>query len=288
MVEDLSPSQWAFRVTHILNAAFGAERFPIDVREVAMELSSQLYRDDPITEIKGANIKKFEGALIRDPAKRKGWGIFYNDTFQSKGRINFTLAHEFGHYLIHRLRYPDGIRCSDRDMIRWESEIGQIEHQANVFAANLLMPLDDYRKQIPDKTKISMDMMDHITTRYEVSLLAALLRWIDYTSTRSVLVVSRSGFILWAKSSKSALRTRAFFRTASGPPVEIPSSSIAARPHEFDTETARLGEKHRAGVWFNEPAEEITVFADQYDFTLSIIQLGSAPEYRSTEGRESD
>jgi len=70
---------------------------------------------------------------------------------------NFTLGHEFGHYLLHRLAYPDGIRCGDRDVIRWESAYGQIEHQANVFAANLLMPLDDFRRQIPAAAKVDLD-----------------------------------------------------------------------------------------------------------------------------------
>lgn len=280
MSKEQSPSRWAFDITHILNQALGADHFPINVQEVATEISRRKYPDDPISEIQGGDIPGFEGALIKDPGGKKGWAIFYNSSFQSRGRINFTLAHEFGHYLIHREKYPEGIHCKERDLIRWESELGQVEHQANVFAATLLMPLDDYRRQIPDKANVTMDMMDYITQRYEVSLVAALLRWIEYTSTRAVLVISRSGFILWARSSKSALKTRAYYRTASSPPIEIPPLSIAARPKEFNTEKARLGQQHGSDVWFNEPSTEITVFADQYDFTISVIQLGSAPAYQ--------
>ncbi len=279
MSKALSPERWAFKITNILNAVLGPEHFPINVQEVAKEVSAQLFQDEPITKIEGITIPGFEGALFKDPAGKKGWAIFYNDGFKSRGRVNFTLAHEFGHYLIHRLKYPEGIQCQERDLIRWESELGQVEHQANKFAATLLMPLDDYRKQIPDHETISLDMMDFITERYGVSLLAALLRWIDYTSKRAVLVVSRSGFILWARSSKAALRTQAYFRTATSSPIEISSASLAARPSEFGAEAARLGLNHNSGVWFNEPCEEITVFADQYDFTISIIQLGKDPGY---------
>lgn len=286
MSEELSPERWAFRITNILNLTLGSEHFPINVQAVAKEISSQIFRDDPITKIEGKNIPGFDGALFKDPAGKKGWAIFYNDGFQSSGRINFTLAHEFGHYLIHRLLYPEGIQCKERDLIRWESVLGQVEHQANKFAANLLMPLDDYRKLIPDQSKITMDMMDFITGRYGVSLLAALLRWIEYTSMRAVLVVSRSGFILWARSSKAALKTKAFYRTASSPPIEISSLTIAARPREFDQDTARIGLKHDAGVWLDEPCEEFTIFADQYDFTISIIQLGKDPGYRHFESEE--
>ncbi|QEI11805.1 ImmA/IrrE family metallo-endopeptidase [Cellvibrio japonicus] len=273
MSEELSPARWAFNITHILNTVLGPEHFPINVQEVAKELSLQMYRDDPITEIQGKNIPGFEGALFKDPSGQKGWAIFFNNSFQSKGRINFTLAHEFGHYLIHRVRYPNGIQCSESDLVRWDSELGQIEHQANVFAANLLMPLDDYRRQIPDNIKITMEMMDVVTQRYAVSLLAALIRWIDYTSKRAIVVVSRSGFILWAKPSKSAFSSGIFYRTASSPPIEVPANSIAARPADFDIEKAKKGMKHGPGVWFKEPSEEITVFADQYDLTISIIQF---------------
>jgi Zn-dependent peptidase ImmA (M78 family) len=88
------------------------------------------------------------------PRSALGWiilgavmrGIFFNRGLASAGRISFTLAHELGHYLIHRVAYPNGFRCGDQDVVRWDSEYGQVEHQANVFAANLLMPLDDYRR----------------------------------------------------------------------------------------------------------------------------------------------
>jgi Zn-dependent peptidase ImmA (M78 family) len=69
----------------------------------------------------------------------------------SLGRINFTLAHEFGHYLLHRIAYPDGFYCSQQ-LVAWDTEYVQIEHQANVFGANFLMPLDDFRRQISPST----------------------------------------------------------------------------------------------------------------------------------------
>jgi Zn-dependent peptidase ImmA (M78 family) len=81
----------------------------------------------------------------------------YNTDISSFGRLNFTLAHEFGHYLLHRLDYPDSITCSQQDMVRWDSESGQIEKQANEFAAGLLMPLDDFRRQIDASAKPGLD-----------------------------------------------------------------------------------------------------------------------------------
>jgi len=145
-----------------------------------------------------------------------------------------------------------------------------MEHQANRFAANLLMPLDDFRRQIAPRDKADLDMISGCADRYRVSLIAATLRWLSYTERRAILVVSRDGFILWSWSSDRALKTGAFFRT-SGPPIEIPAASHAAtQDHLVD---GRTGIAHGPGVWFAEPVREMTVFAEKYDFTITLLLL---------------
>jgi hypothetical protein len=199
------------------------------VTDVAREYSAQRFPGDAITLVEGASLPGFEGALYRAPAGKSGWGIFYNSAITSRGRINFTLAHEFGHYLLHRLTHPNGLQCGQQDVVRWDSEYGQIEHQANRFAAGLLMPLDDYRRQIDPRAKVDLEIMSACAARYGVSLVAAILRWLSYTSRRAILVVSRDGFIWWSRASEPALKTGAFFRT-SGSPIEIPSASLVSAP----------------------------------------------------------
>ena len=184
--------------------------------------------------------------MYRTLGARKGWGIIYNNRIRSQGRINCTLAHEFGHYLLHRQAYPDGFRCGQQDVVRWDSEYGQVDHQANVFAANFLMPLDDFRRQIPGSAKVDLDMISHCADRYRVSLIAAALRWLSYTEKRAVLVVSRDGFILWARSSEAALQTGAFFRTSAGP-IEIPAASLPAGQGLLVD--GRASADHDRGVW---------------------------------------
>lgn len=265
-----TPERWAFEITHLLNAVFGADRFPIDIPMVAREYSKQRFPDDPIVSVKGDNLPKFDGALFRLPTGRKGWGIIYNDSIMSKGRINFTLAHEFGHYLLHRLAYPNGFQCGQQQIVRWDSEYGQLEHQANVFAANFLMPRDDFRRQIPANTQVDFEMLRTCAERYRVSLIAAVLRWLDYTEKRAVLVVSREGFILWARSSDPAWRTGAFFKTSQGP-IEIPALSLPLNPQLLVDGRGQID--HRQGVWLREPVREMTIVAEQYDFSLSLLLL---------------
>jgi hypothetical protein len=273
MTSVFSPERWAFEITHVLNAVLGAEHFPINVTAVAQEYSAQKFPHDPISRIVGDGLPGFDGALYKAPAGKKGWGIFYNNQIRSTGRINFTLAHEFGHYLLHRLAYPDGIRCGEQDFVQWDSEYGQVEHQANVFAANLLMPLDDFRRLVPPDSTIDLGAISGCADRYRVSLIAAALRWLSYTEKRAVLVVSRDAFILWARSSAKALRTGAYFRTSAGP-IAIPAVSLAAQPSSAERQATR---QHDGGVWFPEPVVEMTVLSEQYEFAISLLLLPNDP-----------
>lgn len=276
------PKRIANDISVVLRTVFGADRFPVNVRDVAREISAQKFPDDPLTLIKGADLPGFEGALVPAPPGKEGWGIIYNDT-QSPGRINFTLGHEFGHYMLHRLRYPDGFQCSTEDMAAWDSEYGQLEHQANDFAATLLMPLDDFRTQVTAIEKPDFDLLGGCAERYDVSLIAATLRWLQFTTRRSVLVVSRDGFILWARSSKAALKSGLYIKTSGRPPVALPEGSLAARQVQISGHMSTV--RHDRPLWLKEPCQEQVLFSDQYNFTLSLLHFSDA-EYRGAQIEE--
>ncbi|WP_194164528.1 hypothetical protein [Microvirga thermotolerans] len=145
------------------------------------------------------------------------------------------------------------------------------------------MPLDHFRRQLPPAVRPSLDMLSHCADLYRVSLVAATLRWLGYTERRAVLVVSRDGFILWARSSERALRTGAYFRTSAGP-IEIPS---AAGPNQVQKLDGSRGEiSHGPGVWFGEPVREMTILAEQYDFALSLLLLEDTTYQRRCEAED--
>ena len=66
--------------------------------------------------VKGGHLPGFEGGLFRNRKGKAAWSIVYNDALPVRGRINFVLAHEFGHYLRHRHEL-DEFLCSQRDMV---------------------------------------------------------------------------------------------------------------------------------------------------------------------------
>ena len=216
-------------------------------------------------------------------AEKQGWGILYNTNIGSPGRTNFTLGHEFGHYLLHRLSYPEGFNCSSKDMVRWDLRYRQVEQEANVFASFLLMPLDDFRRQLSPSAMPDLDALGGCAGRYDVSLTAATLKWLSYTQRRAVLVVSRDGFVLWAWSSREAFRSGAFFKTSNAPPRPLPAASLAARGPGGGK--CAVTTHFEEGVWFQgEPCTEVALFSDRYDFTISLLQLGTAPTWKHTNG----
>ena len=116
--------------------------------------------------------------------------------------LGILLAHEFGHYLLHR-NNQDRFECGDDDIETGGSSDDDIETQADKFASTLLMPLDDFRIQV-NGHPLSFDLLGHCADRYGVSLTAATLRWMEIADQRAVLVASRDDHMLWAKSNEAA------------------------------------------------------------------------------------
>ena len=285
-----SPQQWAIHLTKLLNvftAAHGLPRFPIKIAEIACDFSKNVFPDAPLTAFEGIRTsKKFEGALFKRPTTKNEWGIFYNDTIESSGRKNFTLAHEFGHYLLHLAIRPEGLECSSRSMLDWDSEHGQIEAEANTFASFFLMPLDDFRAQIKGE-KPSMDLMCHLADRYEVSLSAAILKWLDICEKRAMIVFGRDGYIDWAWSSKELLSSGIFYRSRSGPPIELPKLSLAARQDPMIDN--RSGILHPKGIWQGqEEVREMTILGKKGDMTVSLLLYPDDPPNRFAQADDDD
>lgn len=245
MGEAWTPAKAANRLVRLaeaFSAAHGVARFPVEVERLALGAADIFKWSDPITEIQAANIPGFEGALFPD-GKKSSWLLLYNDGLKSPGRVRFTQAHELGHYVLHR-QLKDSFECTDSDMFEWSLDDKNIESEADVFASYLLMPLNDFRAQIT--STIDLDLLGACADRYGVSLTAAVLKWLQHTEEKAVLVISNDGFIDWASSSKPAMTAGAFFKTR-GNVIPVPDGSFAANPN---AETDRQGKELPAKIWF--------------------------------------
>lgn len=279
--EPTSPIAWA----NFLVTVWGDDRFPVLVKDIALDYSKRFA--DPIRSVAPAAVgQTFEGALY--PLKNSGeWAILYNPNIPSAGRINFTLGHELLHYLRHRHLRKGGFECTQQGVMGYDRDAAyrQLEEEADTFASYLLMPMTDYRRQV-EGHRITLDLLGHCADRYQVSFTAAALKWLAFTEERAVLVYARDGFVLWCRRSAAAMKSYVFYHSG----MPLPAGSVAAGGISRVGITA-AGVDLPAGVWRRfEPVREMTIFADRYDATISLLILPDTPDYElfqrgATHGR---
>lgn len=288
MTDAKKPMAEANRISKMLNAVLGTERFPVKVDELALEYSRQCFAASPIDRVQGEGLDGFDGMLAANKSRSK-WLILYNSATASEGRKRFTIAHEFGHYLLHR-HQQDRFECGGDDIETGDNNERDIEVEADSFASTLLMPLDDFRRQV-DRQSISFDLLGHCADRYGVSLTAAALRWTEIAPKRAVLVASRDDHMLWAKSNEAALRSGAYFATRKNT-IELPRQALAHSYNGWDAGDQQTG---RAQDWFpleptSMPVTEMTRVAGQYDYTLTLLLMPDAewqrPRHDDEEAEE--
>jgi IrrE N-terminal-like domain len=279
-----SPRKEAIRLSRLLEISLGSERFPVDVAALAKEVSRNY--GDPIDKIVGDELPGFEG-MLRPHKKRPAWHIVYSTNPQYRGRERFTIAHEFGHYMLHRPElsaadYQDGLltrdcgfECLPLRSNEWKQAEREREEEADTFASYLLIPIDDYRLPV-DQNDMSRALLKHITHRYGVSLLAAVRKWIEFTDKRAAMVVAYDGYARWGRASDAAASTGIFI--PSGMP--IPANSIAGMgPGAVDEQdgATQLPE----GIWTfrrgSEPVRELTIFSERLGLSVTLLMFERAP-----------
>jgi hypothetical protein len=276
----MTPERAAIALTKILDARDGLDRFdrgPVDPEWLALNYSTQVFSSEPIVVVKGEAMNGCVGALVFGETKPRQWGILY-DIRQDPRRRNFTVAHELGHYLLHRgmieETMPGGLYCSEADIEQGRGSTA-IEKEADLFAATLLMPFHDFRKQMSPRQRADFGILGRLADRYGVSLTAVILRWLEYTETRALVVVSNEGFALWSKPSTPALRSRRFIRTKNAM-FELPSASIARS--RLATTPAVWSAEQPSGLWFDEAVFETSLRASRLDLEITLIQFDSVVE----------
>ena len=138
----------------------GIKTNPLDIRNVVERLF---------------NIKVYEADLDRNISgfieriSSNEWAIYLNQ-WESKLRQNFTIAHELGHFIKHRDILLSGSHI-DQVLFR-DTENSDIEMEASEFAANLLMPKDQFDEYI----KNGINNIEELSKKFEVSSAAIRYR----------------------------------------------------------------------------------------------------------------
>ncbi len=282
--EPNGPEEWARFINLALDKAFGRERHPVSVVETARLFTASRFPEDPITRIEGHDLPGLEGMLVQNKRGNDEWAIFFNITNPSKRRIRFSLAHEFGHYLLHRKNHPGGFQCIVSDIPLHDRQLSRLEQEADTFAAHFLMPIDDFREQISPYEFTDLNMIGCAADRYGVSLTAAIRQWLRYTQQKAVLAVSQDGYIQWSEASEAAKKAGTHFPKAKWQPIEIPAKSLATKRNI--TNYPKDGVPMAKGTWFKDhEVLEMAVHADRYEnivISLLILDFDQSTSYTSS------
>lgn len=143
-----------------------------------------------------APLAKADARLIRKGPR--GLVRVRNDIPET-GRKRFALAHELGHWLIHKEQTQINA-CTDQDMVaKYKASAPEIE--ANYFAAELLMPQKLFMSRIR-KLRPSFALVKELAGEFGTSLTATAIRCAEVTDDYWAVVISEAGRVRWWRGSE--------------------------------------------------------------------------------------
>jgi len=260
----LKPAAAAIQLTRVWRRVFPSEdTYPIDCRMLAEALNIKVH-GEPIDD-------KFEAQLrIREVKGVKRKAIIYNENIREEGRKNFCISHEIGHNSCHTDQ--EEFFCSSKDLNDMAPHPENLEQEANLFAATLLMPADDFRTSLANQPPTLATISHLADERYNTSLTATCTRLLDLSPTAhfGMAIVRGNTVVRWAISKE--MRWTGFgFRKGH----QISAAGLAHNPE---------GERVESDVWLNEknaPRWELTqsaIHMPYYDQTLVLVSAERSGE----------
>jgi hypothetical protein len=127
-------------------------------------------------------------------------GIGINTSIEYEARRRFTMAHELGHCCLPWHSDPQYM-CSSDDIDDWKHRAA--EQEANVFAAELMMPLSHFQGDVNRLAPSLATFRELAETKYGTSVIATAIRFVRLTDEPVALVLSSADRIVWAIPSGS-------------------------------------------------------------------------------------
>ncbi len=167
-------------------------------QEILEELSIQsaeYINVDYIAAIKGAYVKEapLSGAEGRLATIGSKGIITVNDKIELPGKKRFIIAHELGHFELHKGN-AFNINCTDADFRRWYKG-NHIEIEANFFAAELLMPEAIFGNKIQGKD-VSRSLIESLAKEFNTTITATAIRFVTLRPDYA-LVCAENDEIKW-------------------------------------------------------------------------------------------
>lgn len=145
--------------------------------------------------VKEDHIDGSEGRIIFDGDDAI---ITINNSITNEGKKNFVLAHELGHFTMHKNLVPS-FCDNDKTLSEWYQK-GIHEQEANDFAVELLMPYEQFSHQCKGK-KLTFELIKELSEYYKTSLTATLLRYKDIGEFPIAVIYIEDGKVEWRQFS---------------------------------------------------------------------------------------
>lgn len=167
-------------------------------------------------------MKGFDGRIIHGAKKSI---ITINDKIEFETRRRFTIAHELGHYLMHRespVSHTDNISSMSWFNNKSKQKMSLQEFEANTFASELLLPTQFFKEYIESKP-FSPELIREISNKFKVSRTSTIYRFSENGNHPICVFYTRNNKVhYWRKSNDFYYRIKEVTKL---PP---PSDSVSA------------------------------------------------------------
>lgn len=218
-------------------------------------------------KVREVESEDFEGALVRIPNKPGGI-VTVKANIREPGRKRFTIAHEFGHYILPGHGELDCI-CKSRDIESWSQGAPDQEIDANRFASELLIP-SAQAAPIVRQESATVVVAKKISAKFQTSLTAATVKCVDVTDEGCALVVSDGGIIQWWRPGSQ------FRHYIKGKGTEVSIESLASNlfdgPQEREHDGAVPADAWLAGHVLGKVWED-SILLPYYNRVLTIVTV---------------
>jgi Zn-dependent peptidase ImmA (M78 family) len=116
------------------------------------------------------------------------------------GRRRFAIAHEIGHWQMHR-KQSYLLACTDEDMLA-RYGASPLEVEASVFAGSLLMPDNLFIERVNGR-RPTPNVINDLCDYFGTTLTATALRYVETSNDYYIFVLSENNRIRWWRASNS-------------------------------------------------------------------------------------
>ena len=196
--------------------------------------------------------------------------ITINSDLQYSGRRRFTIAHELGHYEMHR-----GITLQEDTPLTLDYfQHGNQEYEANVFATELLMPEHEFQNVVKGK-RFSPDLLREVAAHFNTSITSSAFRYLEIGPHPIFLFHSSNGKLNYWKNSPNYWRSVKNITRLPGPSDSVArefyDKGIIYTKHESAQEIVKSTWFETKGYDSDDPYFEYAIVTKDYNTVLSVV-----------------